>query len=156
MQIKIDNTIMAFLLALQDLKTSLSEQEKQNLKEVAKQLDAQPKAWKTHTKILLLEIIADNPELNHFYQFYKSQLENVEEVPEDLLPSEAEVNRLIALDKAFITKGFKPKSEAIGYESQLNNVVVVVGGSEKPEETVKQATFLGKVKNFLSQSNPSN
>ncbi|MEH2006805.1 hypothetical protein, partial [Nostoc sp.] len=95
-------------------------------------------------------------DLNQSYQFYKSQLDNVEEIPRDLLPSEAEISRLNALDKAPITRGFKPKYEATGYESQLNNVVVIVGSSEKPEEIVRQATFLEKWKQFLSQSNSSN
>ena len=156
MKTKADNTIIAFLLAFQDLKTALKEQEKQNLKEVAKQLDTQPKAWEEYIKGRLLEIISPNADLNQSYQFYKSQLDNVQEIPDDLLPTEAEISRLISRDKASIAKGFKPKSEATGYESQLNNVVVIVGSSEKPEETVKQATFLEKWKQFLSQSNSSN
>lgn len=156
MNTKADNTIIAFLLAFQDLKTALKEQEKQNLKEVAKQLDTQPKAWEDYIKKRLLEIITPNPDLNQSYQFYKSQLDNVEEIPDDLLPTEAEISRLISHEKALIAKGFKPKYEATGYESQLNNVVVIVGSSDKPEETVKQATFLEKWKQFLSQSNSSN
>ena len=156
MNTKADNTIIAFLLAFQDLKTALGEQEKQNLKEVAKQLDTQPKAWEDYIKGRLLEIITPHPDLNQSYQFYKSQLDNVEEIPDDLLPTEAEIIRLKTLDKASITRGFKPKDEATGYESQLNNVVVIVGSSEKPEETVKQATFLKKLKQFLSKSNSSN
>ena len=156
MKTKADNTIIAFLLAFQDLKTALKEQEKQNLKEVAKQLDTQPKAWEEYIKGRLLEIISPNADLNQSYQFYKSRLDNVQEIPDDLLPTEAEISRLISRDKASIAKGFKPKYEATGYESQLNNVVVIVGSSEKPEETVKQATFLEKWKQFLSQSNSSN
>ncbi|MFN6484479.1 MAG: hypothetical protein RMY33_012450 [Nostoc sp. DedQUE03] len=153
---KTDNTIIAFLLAFQDLKTALKEQEKQNLKEVAKQLDTQPKAWEDYIKKRLLEIITPNPDLNQSYQLYKSQLDKVEEIPDDLLPTEVEISRLISRDKAEITRGFKPKNEATGYESQLNNVVVIVGSSEKPEETVKQATFLEKWKQYLSQSHSSN
>ena len=156
MKTKADNTIIAFLLAFQDLKTALGEQDKQNLKEVAKQLDTQPKAWEEYIKGRLLEIISPNADFNQSYQFYKSQLDNVQEIPDDLLPTEAEINRLISRDKALITRGFKPKSEPTGYENQLNNVVVIVGSSEKPEETVKQATFLEKWKQFLSQSNSSN
>lgn len=156
MKTKADNTIIAFLLAFQDLKTALGEKEKQNLKEVAKQLDTQPKAWEEYIKGRLLEIISPNADLNQSYQFYKFQLDNVEEIPDDLLPTEAEISKLISHDKAPIAKGFKPKSEATGYESQLNNVVVIVGSSEKPEETVKQATFLKKLKQFLSKSNSSN
>jgi uncharacterized protein YbcC (UPF0753/DUF2309 family) len=157
MNTKADNTIIAFLLAFQDLKTSLPEQEKQNLKEVAKQLQTQPKAWEDYIKGRLLEIITANSELNKSYQFYQSQLENVKEISDDLLPNEAEIIRLNALDKDPITRGFKPKDETTtGYESQLNNVVVIVGSSEKPEETVKQARFLEKWKQLLSQSNQSN
>jgi hypothetical protein len=156
MNTKADNTIVAFLLAFKDLKTTLGEQEKQNLKEVAKQLDTQPKAWEDYIKERLLEIITSNPDLNQSYQSYKSQLDSVEEIPDDLLPTEAEISRLDTLEKAPITRGFKPKNEATGYESQLNNVVVIVGSSSKPEETVKQANFLEKWKQFLSQSNQSN
>ena len=156
MNTKPDNTIIAFLLAFQDLKTALGEQEKQKLKEVAKQLDTQPKAWEDYIKGRLLEIITPNADLNQSYQFYKSQLDKLEEIPDDLLPTEAEISKLISRDKAPITRGFKPKNEATGYESQLNNVVIIVGSSEKPEETVKQATFLGKWKQFLSHSNSSN
>ncbi|WP_292720111.1 hypothetical protein [Nostoc sp. JL34] len=87
MNTKADNTIIAFLLAFQDLKTALGEQEKQNLKEVAKQLDTQPKAWEDYIKGRLLEIITPNPDLNKSYQFYKSQLDNLEDIPDDLLPN---------------------------------------------------------------------
>ena len=139
---------MAFLLAFQDLKSSLNELEKQQLKEVAKQLNTQPKAWENYTKKLLLEIVAANPSLNRLYQFYKSRLENVKEIPQNILPTEVETNQMIVRDSV-MTKGYKPKSEASGYENQLNNVVIVVGSSETPEEIVKKATFLEKVKEFL-------
>ncbi|OWY61657.1 hypothetical protein B7486_62630 [cyanobacterium TDX16] len=82
------------------------------------------------------------------YQDYKTRLENVAEIPQDLLPTEAEINQLIVRDSV-MNKGYKPSSEAQGYESQLNNVVIVVGSSETPEEIVKKATFLKKVKEFL-------
>ncbi|BAT51984.1 hypothetical protein NOS3756_09150 [Nostoc sp. NIES-3756] len=156
MATNIDKTTIAFLLALQDLKTTLNDQEKQNLREIAKQLETQPKAWNTHIKEHLLEIIAANPELSQSYQFYQSQLTNIKEIPEDLLPTDVEMNSLSVVKKDVITRGFKPKAEAKGYESQLNNVVVIIGKSEKPQETVKQATFVEKWKQFLTQSNPSN
>jgi hypothetical protein len=156
MKTKVDNTIIAFLLAFQDLNTSLSNQEKQNLKEVARQLDIQPKAWEASIKGSLLAIITANPELNYSYQFYKSQLDNMEEIPHDLLPTAAEITRLNELDKAYISRGFKPIGSATDYKSQLNNVVVIVGNSESPEATVKQAKFLEKWKQFLACANSSN
>lgn len=151
-----DNTLMAFLLAFQDLNTSLSQQERHNLKEFAKQLDSQPKAWKNYIKNHLLEIIAANSELSQAYQFYKSQLDKIEEIPNYLMPTEAEFSRLNTLDNAPLTRGFKPKSEAIDYEMQINNVAVIVGSSEQPEETVKQVFFLDKWKEFLSHSHALN
>ncbi|MBD2304726.1 hypothetical protein H6G17_04245 [Chroococcidiopsis sp. FACHB-1243] len=149
MQNKTDSTVIAFLLAFQDLKTSLSAQEKQKLKEVAKQLNTQPKAWENYTKKLLLEMIAANSELDRSFQYYKTRLENIKQLPSNLLPNEAETNKLNALGRTAMTKGFKPKTEASGYESQINNVVIVVGSSEAPEETVKNISFLEKVKEFL-------
>ncbi|MDZ4874942.1 MAG: hypothetical protein CLLPBCKN_004338 [Chroococcidiopsis cubana SAG 39.79] len=149
MQNKTDSTVIAFLLAFQDLKTSLSKQEKQKLKEVAKQLNTQPKAWENYTKKLLLEMIAANSELDRSFQYYKTRLDNIKQLPSNLLPNEAETNKLNALGRTAMTKGFKPKTEASGYESQINNVVIVVGSSEAPEETVKNISFLEKVKEFL-------
>lgn len=147
---------MAFLLAFQGLNASLSEQDKQNLKEVAKQLYTQPQAWKSHIEKRLLEIINDNCELNQFYQFYKTQLDKIEEIPNNLLPTEADINTLIGFDEASILKGFKPKSKPGDYAVQINNIAVIVCGSDQPERTVEQVTFLNKWKQFLSNSNPSN
>lgn len=149
MKIEIDNTLIAFLLAFQDLKISLNEIEKQKLKEVAKQLNTQPQAWENYTQKLLLEIITTNPDLNRLYKSYITRLENIEGIPQNLLPNEAEINQLIVSDTV-ITKGFKPTSEPKGYESQINNTVIVVGSSVNPEETVKKATFLEKVKKYLT------
>lgn len=129
---------------------------KQNLKEVAKQLDTQPQAWEDYIKGRLLEIITPNPDLNQSYHFYKSQLDNLEEIPDYLFPTEAQINRLNTLEEAPITRGFKPKDEATGYETQLNNVVVIVCSSSQPGETVRQATFLEDLKQYLSKFNQSN
>ena len=149
MKIEIDNTLIAFLLAFQDLKISLNEIEKQKLKEVAKQLNTQPQAWENYTQKLLLEIITTNPDLNRLYKSYITRLENVEGIPQNLLPTEAEINKLIVPDTV-MTKGFKPECEPKGYETQINNTVIVVGSSVTPEETVKKATFLEKVKQYLT------
>lgn len=151
-----DTTIIAFLLAFQDLNTALSTQEKQILQELAKQLDTQPKAWDIYIKKRLLELVSANSELNESYKFYQSQLENLAEIPHNLLPNEAEISGLNSANKVLETKGFKPKSEATDYASQLNNVVVIVGTSEEPEATVKQVTFLEKLKEYLSDSSSSN
>ena len=45
---------LAFLLALSDIKTSLTEEEKIKLADIADQLDIQTLAWETHTQPMLL------------------------------------------------------------------------------------------------------
>ena len=46
METTISHTILAYLLALRDFSDTLSDQEKESLKKVAKDLNIQPKAWK--------------------------------------------------------------------------------------------------------------
>lgn len=87
-------TILAFLLALQELDTSLSEEEKKTLAEIADQLDVRPEAWESFTQPLLLKMIADNESLNQHYQTYKSKLDSLETIPSELLPSVTEIEQI--------------------------------------------------------------
>ncbi|MEQ8386191.1 MAG: hypothetical protein RH949_27915 [Coleofasciculus sp. A1-SPW-01] len=144
-----NTTILAFLLALEELDTSLSQSEKKMLAEIADQLDVQPKAWESFTQPLLLKMIADNELLNQRYQTYKSKLDSLETIPSELLPSVTEIEQIKDGATLANTKGFKPKSEATGYNQQINNAVIVISRSEQPEATVKKLSFTEKLKQFL-------
>ena len=149
---KINTTGLAFLLALQELDSPLSEAEKRNLVEIGDQLDVQPKAWKSVTQPLLLKTIEANPQLNQRYQFYQSQLDAAGEISRDLLPTEAEIRQLFFINLSSAIKGFVPDSESTGYDRQISNVMIVFSRSENPEEAVKKLTFLDKVKQFLGRA----
>ena len=65
--------VLAYLLALQDFSETsdvLSDQEKVNLKKVAKDLSIQRKALKSHIEPLLIQTIEVNPRLNQFFLYY--------------------------------------------------------------------------------------
>ena len=149
METKINHTILAYLLALQDFSDTLSAQEKESLKTVAKDLTIQPKAWKSHIEPSLIQTIQGNFQLHQSYQLYKEKLDRLGEISLDLLPKAEEINQLITDISPFLEKGFISNLSASGYEQQLNNVVIVVNQTDKPEETVKQLGFLDKVKQLL-------
>ncbi len=149
MNTQINTTILAFLLALQELDKPLSQSEKKTLAEIADQLDVQPKAWESFTQPLLLKMIADNESLNQGYHVYKSKLDSLETIPSELLPSVTEIEQLKMGESLPMTRGYKPQSEAIGYNQQINNVVIVISRSEHPESTVKKLSLIEKLKELL-------
>ena len=149
MNSQINTTTLAFLFALQELDTPLSEEEKNTLAEIADQLDVQPKAWDSYTQPLLLKMIADNESLNHHYKAYKSKLDSLKTIPTELLPTDTEIEQIRSGESLAVTRGFKPQSEATGYNQQINNAVIVVSRSEHPEETAKKLSFTEKVKQLL-------
>ncbi|EDX77206.1 hypothetical protein MC7420_343 [Coleofasciculus chthonoplastes PCC 7420] len=149
MNTPINTTILAFLLALEELDTSLSQSEKKTLAEIADQLDVQPKAWESFTQPLLLQMIADNELLNQRYQTYKSKLDSLETIPSELLPTVTEIEQLKMGESLPMTRGYKPQTEATGYNQQINNVVIVISRSEHPEATVKKLSLIEKLKQLF-------
>jgi hypothetical protein len=150
MTTKVNHTILAYLLALQDLPNALNEGEQSSLKEVAKQLRTQPEAWNDYIEPSLVAIIQGNSLLNQSYQQYKNKLDNFGEIPSELLPTTDEINQLVKTQATFVNRGFMDDHSASGYEQQLNNVVIIVNQTEKPEEAIKQLGFLEKVKQLLN------
>lgn len=149
MTTQINTTSLAFLLALQELDTPLSQEEKGTLKEIADQLDARPEAWESFTEPLLLRMITDNELLNQRYQTYKSKLDSLEMIPSELLPTVTEIEQAQSDETLAVPRGFKPQSEATGYNQQLNNAVIVISRSEQPEATAKKLSFTEKIKQVL-------
>jgi hypothetical protein len=154
METKVNHTKLAYLLALQDFSTTLSDREQQNLKEIAKELKIQPEAWSGYIEPLLLAIVQGNPQLSRAYESYKEKLDRLGEIPSDLLPKAWELNQLVTNQSSATIKGFPPIEAASGYEQQLNNVVIVVNQADKPEEAVKNLGFLDKVKQLLDPNSP--
>ncbi len=152
METKVNITILAYLLALQDFSGTLSDQEQENLKTVAKELETQPRAWESYIEPSLIKIIQSNSQLHESYQFYKKKLEQVPGIPLDLLPKNDEIAQLRTNQSILVARGFSDDSSATGYEQQLNNAVIVVSQNDNPTEAVKQLSFLGKVKQHLNKN----
>jgi hypothetical protein len=146
------NTILAFLLALSDLETPLNDSEKQTLANIATELDLQPLTWTDYIEPILLNMIEFNPQLNQQYIQYKSQLNQFPENSQILSEIEQELKSLTFRNTTVTVKGFKPTGNATGYESQINNIVVLISRSEDPETVVKQLSPLDKLKQILGQS----
>jgi hypothetical protein len=154
MNVTNDNTIIAYLLALRDFSGVLSDVEKEKLKSVAKDLDIQPKAWKSDLETDLIQTIQGNLQLFQSYQSYKEQLDRSGAIPIDLLLT-TEKNQQSSVEASPVTaKGMTPVTAATGYEQQLNNVVIVVNQADRPEQKIQEYTFLDRVKEFLNQNSP--
>lgn len=148
-----NKTLLAFLLALTDLDTPLSQAEKKILAEIGDQIDVQPLAWESYTQPHLLKMITANPQLNQLYKTYQNQLNNTGNIPQELLPTAAEIQQLSTTNSVVGMKGFKSNSSPTGYEQQINNVVIVTSRSEQPEAVAKKLPW-EKIKHFLNnQSN---
>lgn len=141
-----NNTQLAFLLALSDLETPLSDSEKQTLNKIGTQLDLQPLAWTDYTEPMLLQMIKSNPQLNQYYTQYKSRLNKLTEISQLLSGIESEIESQTPVNLTVREKGFKPTGNATGYETQINNIVLVISRSEQPETAVKQLSYLDKFK----------
>jgi hypothetical protein len=148
------NTILAYLLALRDFSDVLSDVEKEKLKTVARDLDIQPKAWKSDLESALIQIVSGNDRLSQSYQSYKEKLDRSGAIPGDLLSEMEKIDRASLESSPLIVKGIVPESAATGYEQQLNNVVIVVNQADRPEEKIQQYTFLDRVKEFLDRNSP--
>jgi hypothetical protein len=154
MEVTNDNTIIAYLLALRDFSGILSDAEKEKLRSVAKDLDIQPKAWKSNLETDLIQTIQSNLQLSRSYQSYKEQLDRLGAIPIDLLLTTEKNERSSVDTSPLIAKGMTPVTPATGYEQQLNNVVIVVNQSDRPEQKIQEYTFLDRVKEFLNQNSP--
>ncbi|MGK7871771.1 MAG: hypothetical protein AB4426_00105 [Xenococcaceae cyanobacterium] len=146
MAIKVNNTSLAFLLALKDSKTSFNKEEQKIVEKVVYDLNNRPNAWEVYTQPLLIKLIQEHsePQLQQDYQLYKSRLDVVQEIPVELLPYENATPK-------YIDRSGKHTSPAKKYERQINNAVLDFSKVESREEANKKYTFFDKIKEFLVQ-----
>lgn len=146
MAIKVNNTTLAFLLALKDAKTSLNQEEQKIVEEVVFDLNNRPNAWEVYTQPLLMKLIQEHSDtqLQQDYQLYKSRLDVVQEIPVELLPDDTKTSK-------YIEKSGKSTSPPKKYEQHINNAVLDFSKPESREKAHQKYTFLGKIKQFLNQ-----
>ncbi len=147
-----NNTLLALLLALRDLDTSLTEQEKADLTDISHRLYLEPEAWESDIAPSLLSIIQVNPNLNQRYQTIKSQLDQVgDTLPPDLLPTSAELEH-VASATAPKERGFAPVADESESENlEINNIAIDILSQPNPSATAKKLSSLERLKQFLQK-----
>lgn len=137
MDIPMQNTLLALLLALEELEAPLSKDEQSALADVAAQLYLNPKAWKEYSEPYLLKVIQANATLNQLYQSALSQLNAVNgNIPQDLLPTQAELEQVLPPSNEPVARGFVPVSDAQNSEStEITNIAINILATPNQTET---------------------
>lgn len=154
MSLPVNKTLLALSLALKDLEAPLSEKEQKTFRDAADRLHLEPDNWEDYEPDLL-QVIQANPNLNQLYQATKSQLDTFRgEIPPDLLPSQAELERALPTPPKPTTRGYLPvNNDSESYE--INNMVISILATPNPPDTVKKLSRLEKLQQFLQQSSKS-
>ena len=152
-----NNTLLALMLALNELETPLNADEESALSDVAAQLSIAPDAWESDIEPNLIAIIEANPNLHQLYQAAKSQLDAVNgDIPKDLLPTQSELEQVAPITAEVATRGLPPEMVESDYHSyEINNMVIGILASPKPTETTKKLSRFEKLKQFLRQPTPN-
>lgn len=149
---KSDNSLLALLLALQDLEAPLSDREQSGLADVADQLYLDPDAWESDIKPSVLATIQENASLSRLYEDAKSRLDAVGHIPLDLLPTEAELEQASPNSGKMLARGFDPEGDPSDYNShEITNVAVNVLSAASPTEMSQKLGYFEKLKQFLLQ-----
>lgn len=153
MTVPVNNSLLALLLALTDLQTPLSENEKSVLAEVSEQLSADLDAWKPLIEPSLQDMIQANTTLNQLYQTALFQLQAVDgNIPDNLLPSESELEQALPTSNQVVTRGFAPVSDPEDFESnEITNIAISILATKNPTESVKKLSGFEQIKQFLQQ-----
>ncbi|NER38169.1 MAG: hypothetical protein F6J93_30130 [Oscillatoria sp. SIO1A7] len=150
---KCDNSLLALLLALQDLETPLSDREQSRLAEVAEGLSLEPDTWESDIEPNLLATIQENGSLSRLYENAKSRLDALGEIPLDLLPTEAELEQASPNSERMVERGFDPpeEDESDSSSHEITNVAVNVLSAASPTEMSEKLSRFEKLKQFLLQ-----
>ncbi|NET42727.1 hypothetical protein [Okeania sp. SIO2B3] len=158
MNIATDNTLLAFLLALKNLENPLSENEREALAKISQKLKKNPNDW-NFTEKKLMAIIKANQALNQLYQQAKTKLDALDRpIPFDLMPTEAELEKVLPPESKGGTRAHLPygEGEPNKQSNEIFNLSVKVLPTEKPEETAKKLSFLERLSQFLNQPTSKN
>ncbi|NET27818.1 hypothetical protein [Okeania sp. SIO1I7] len=144
------NTLLALLLALKNLETPLSENERNKLVDIGKNLKENPNDQYVIKKELI-GILKANDTLKQLYQEAKVKLDTVDRpISSDLLPTDAELENFLPLEN----KGGKRvyfEGEPDHESKEILNAVYSVLSTPEPEVIAKKLTGLEKLWQFLNQ-----
>jgi len=147
-------TLLALLLALKQLETPLTADERAKLKTKGQQLAIDPDDW-DYIQEGLMAVIQQNPSLDRLFQTAKMQLQAIDgNIPIELLPTRQEKEAELFVDdkREPVSFGYfegEPDRESDEILSTAINVLT----KEDSAKTAKKLSFLQRMQNYLQKSN---
>ncbi|NEP08582.1 MAG: hypothetical protein F6K25_21310 [Okeania sp. SIO2G4] len=151
--------LLSMLLAireLDELDTPLNSQEKNNLYIFAGQLKADITAWGISIKPNLIELINNNPSLNAVFQDIKSKLEKIDNIPENLIPSQDELATVIPIKIEPLQRPIIKLDASYLKSNEITNMSIQILSSPQPSKTAKKISKLEQLLNFIRQNRSDN
>lgn len=147
-------TLLALLLALKQLETPLTADERAKLKTKGQQLAIDPDDW-DYIQEGLMAVIQQNPSLDRLFQTAKMQLQAIDgNIPIELLPTRQEKEAELFVDdkREPVSFGYfegEPDRESDEILSTAINVLT----KEDSAKTAKKLSFLQRMQKYLQKSN---
>lgn len=147
-------TLLALLLALKQLETPLTTDERAKLKTKGQQLALDPDDW-DYIQEGLMAVIQQNPSLDRLFQTAKVQLEAIDgNIPIELLPTRQEKEAELFVDdkRDPVSFGYfegEPDRES----DEILHTAINVLTKEDSAKTAKKLSFLQRMQKYLQKSN---
>jgi hypothetical protein len=144
-------TLLALLIALEQLQYSLTPKEKEALEITASQLYDDPDDW-GFIKKGLMATIEGNTVLYQNYQTALVQLQSVKgNIPSEQMPTQKELETELTSDNNEPTTFGYFEGEADPESNEILNVTINVLIRKEPEKTVKNLSFIKRIQKWLFQ-----
>ena len=138
----VNNTLLAFLLALKELDSPLTTAEKDRFLQVlqGRLMDSSPDVWTHLIQPALQQTLQSNPAFYHRFQDYKSQLDSLDQqLPWELLPTEATLAHIAPLPKTTLNSFPIPVPQADNRKTyEISNMVYRVVNTPEPTQTANK------------------
>ena len=142
-------TLLALLIALEQLETPLGSEEKQALENTAQQLYLDPDDW-DFIKEGLMAIVDVNPALSQNYHIALTQLEIVKgNIPSEQMPTLNELETELPCENKEPTTFGYFKGEPDRETDEILNLAIDVLTRKEPEKAVKKLSFLKRLQSWL-------
>ncbi|MBK4730818.1 hypothetical protein JJD41_13225 [Oxynema sp. CENA135] len=147
-----NETLLAILLALENLETPLSADEQATLKKTGQRLTMHPKKWESATQ-KLLEAFESNASFQQCYQAALTQLENFQgNIPPELLPTEEELQQALPSEGKVVKRAyFEGQPDRVSNE--ILNVVTNVLKTSDPEIPLGKLSLSQRILAFFKSRN---
>ncbi len=138
----VNNTLLAFLLALKELDSPLTPLEKDEFLRVFQQrlINSSPEVWTHLIQPALQQTLRTNAAFYHRFQDYKSQLDSLDQqLPWDLLPTEATLAHIAPLPKTTLNSFPIPVPQPDNRKTyEISNMVYRVVNTPEPTQTANK------------------